>query len=95
MLLLKERTGFHREPILSFESCPQWAQFYPLNVYLFPMASRFTIYSINQISDLIYQISYIIYKILYQISYINKIPYMSIKISDMLYKISDMLYKIS
>ena len=27
------------------------------------MASRFTIYSINQISDLIYQISYIIYKI--------------------------------
>ena len=27
------------------------------------MASRFTIYSINQISDLIYQISYIIYKV--------------------------------
>ena len=27
------------------------------------MASRFTIYSINQISDLIDQISYIIYKI--------------------------------
>ena len=27
------------------------------------MASCFTIYSINQISDLIYQISYIIYKI--------------------------------
>ena len=47
------------------------------------MASRFTIYSINQISDLIYQISYIIYKIsdiLYQISYINKISYMPIKI---------------
>ena len=42
------------------------------------MASRFTIYSINQISDLIHQISYIIYKIsdiLYQISYINKISY--------------------
>ena len=39
------------------------------------MASCFTIYSINQISDLIYQISYIIYKIsdiLYKISYINK-----------------------
>ena len=48
------------------------------------MASRFTIYSINQISDLIYQISYI-----------NKISYMSIEISCMLYKISDMLYKIS
>ena len=49
--------------------------------FLRPMASRFTIYSINQISDLIYQISYIIYKIsdiLYQISYINKISYMSI-----------------
>ena len=29
----------------------------------FHMASRFTIYFINQISDLIYQISYIIYKI--------------------------------
>ena len=27
------------------------------------MASHFTIYSIDQISDLIYQISYIIYKI--------------------------------
>ena len=27
------------------------------------MASHFTIYSINQISDLIYQMSYIIYKI--------------------------------
>ena len=40
----------------------------------YTMASCFTIYSINQISDLIYQISYIIYKIsdiLYQISYIN------------------------
>ena len=59
------------------------------------MASRFTIYSINQISDIIYQISYIIYKIS-QISYINKISYMSIKISYMLYTyISDMLYKIS
>ena len=45
------------------------------------MASRFTVYSINQIADLIYQISYIIYKIsdiLYLISYINKISYMSI-----------------
>ena len=30
---------------------------------LFHMASCFTIYSLNQISDLIYQISYIIYKI--------------------------------
>ena len=62
------------------------------------MASRFTIYSVNQISDLIYQISYIIYKIsdiLYQISNINKIYHMSIKISYMLYEISDMLYKIS
>ena len=62
------------------------------------MASRFTIYSINQISDLIYQISYKIYKIsdiLYQISYISKVSYMSIKTSYMLYKISDMLYKIS
>ena len=42
----------------------------------YTMASRFTIYSINQISDLIYQISYIIYKIsdiLHKISYINKI----------------------
>ena len=49
------------------------------------MASRFTIYSINQVSDLIYQISYIIYKIsdiLYQISYINKISY--VKTSYML-----------
>ena len=58
------------------------------------MASCFTIYSIKQISDLIYQISYIIYKIsdqLYQISYINKISYMSIKISAIYY----MLYKIS
>ena len=32
-------------------------------IYKIFMASRFTIYSINQISDLIYQISYIIYKI--------------------------------
>ena len=51
------------------------------------MASRITIYSINQISDLIYQISDIIYKIsdiFYQISYINKISYKSIKISYML-----------
>ena len=31
--------------------------------YVKSMASRFTIYSINQIPDLIYQISYIIYKI--------------------------------
>ena len=40
------------------------------------MASRFTIYYTNQISDLIYQISYIIYKIsdiFYQVSYINKL----------------------
>ena len=36
------------------------------------MASRFTIYSINQISDLIYQISFIIYKIS-DIRYINRI----------------------
>ena len=48
------------------------------------MASRFTICSINQISDFIYQTSYI-----------NKISYMTIKISYMLYEISDMLYKIS
>ena len=44
------------------------------------MSSRFTIYSINQISDLIYQIYFIIYKIsdiLYQISYINKISYVN------------------
>ena len=61
------------------------------------MASRFTIYSVNQISDLIYQISYIIYKMsdIYQISNINKISYMSIKIYYVLYKTSGMLYKIS
>ena len=41
------------------------------------MASRFTIYSINQISDLINKIS----DVLYQIFYINKISYMSIKTS--------------
>ena len=38
------------------------------------MASGFTVYSINHISDLIYQISNIISKIsdrVYQISYIN------------------------
>ena len=44
-------------------------------LYLFYLpASCFTVYSINQISDLIYQIFYIIYKIsdiLYQISYIK------------------------
>ena len=43
------------------------------------MASRYTIYSLNQISDLIYMISYILYKIshiLYNVSYINKISYM-------------------
>ena len=54
------------------------------------MASHFTIYSINQISDLISDLY-----ILYQISYINKITYMSVKISYMLYKISDMLYKMT
>ena len=65
------------------------------------MASHFTIYFINQISDFIYQISYIINKIsdiVYQISYINKISYMTrylICYIYMLYKISDMLYKIS
>ena len=51
------------------------------------MASLFTIYSINQISDLIYHISYIIYKIsdiLYQIIFINKISDMS---QDILYAI--------
>ena len=40
------------------------------------MASHYTIYSINQESDLMYQISYIIYKIsdlLYKICNINKI----------------------
>ena len=45
------------------------------------MASRFTIYYVNQISDLIYQISYIIYMIsdiLYQISNINKISSLSL-----------------
>ena len=61
----------------------------------YTMASRFTIYSINQISVLIYQISYIIRYLIYQISNINKISYMSIKISCILYKISDILYKIS
>ena len=51
--------------------------------HVFPLifiASRFTIYSINQIFDLIYQISYIIYKIseiLYQISNINDILYVN------------------
>ena len=33
------------------------------NLYKLSMASGFAIYSINQISDLIYQMSYIIYKI--------------------------------
>ena len=44
--------------------------------YTVSMASRFTIYSINQTSDLIYQISVIIYKIseilykIYQMRYL-------------------------
>ena len=51
-------------------------------------ACHFTIYTINLISDLIYQISDIIYQIsdeLYQISYINKTSNMLIKVSYMLY----------
>ena len=54
--------------------------------HVFPLifkVSHFTIYSINHISNLIYQISYILYKIsdiLYQVSIISKIFDMSIKI---------------
>ena len=56
----------------------QMAQNGESNQYVVYMASKFTIYSINQISDLIYQISYIIYKIsdiIYKISDISNILY--------------------
>ena len=58
--------------------------FEPLKIdsshYFVSMASRFTIYSINQISDLLYQIPNIIYKIsdiLYQILYKLDILYVN------------------
>ena len=47
---------------------------YSAKLWIKSMASRFTIYSINQLSYLIYQIPYIIYKISdisYKISYIH------------------------
>ena len=51
------------------------------------MASRFNIYSKNQISYLINKTSHIIYKISYILANINMISYMSNKISYMLNKI--------